>query len=863
LHFSLKRSEESGPGESSLTMSKRTALKLRIQQFFAQLTQGCGRQHCPNENCASNSTIKQLSCDEAAVQAIHLASSKAELCSENHRSKIARTDASDSIEIRMNINDKKGISSADSSTQTIQPEQYCTTKQKIHENGYIPELKQAISNIFSNSKLLNRYEKIFALKTDLREEIAQGTETDKQWDSSAKMSVGSSDSKEDTVVEKETASEKSVSKKPDPQTVPYLPTVDVVFFRTLFARISEDAVLETVLHESLVKLVNLAEKAICTNPNEYKSDPNYLNMIVILLECPLLQSPESLEEMFPKFLKIVAKLPLAANVALAHHWSRYDGAQLKNVIETIQQLIAYQVAMHYLDQTDLVAHEDQRIIDASKCLNILFFASILGGEVDRTVDEKGAAEAQSMRNAPREEEAEFHLGLMDVAQLGTELKLTKLDSVAPLVPRVEFVNEALNDVIKIDKDYANYRVSQQGSNKFSFLHYQFLLTTLNKTTYLFYDNRVRIERRRTLMSSLFAGSAINPFLKIQVRRTHIINDTLVQLEMAAEDLKNLRKQLYVEFDGEEGADEGGVSKEFFALMVEEIFNPANGTFILVEESQLFWFNPQSFEGLMQYKLIGIILGLAIYNNCILEIKFPSFVYKKLLGRKARFRDIKDLHPVIYQSLCSLLEYTGDVEDDLMLTFQVEHQDVFGCTHHHDLKEGGVNIPVTKLNRQEYVDMYSDWLLNTSIEEQFNAFLGGFELVLSQSPLKYLFEASELELLLCGSEHYDFNALEESAEYDGGFTKDSQTVKDFWSVLHELSDEEKKTLLQFSTGSDRAPVGGLAKLKMILAKNGPDSDRLPTAHTCFNVILLPDYKNKKKLRELLLKAIKYSKGFGML
>jgi ubiquitin-protein ligase E3 A len=40
-------------------------------------------------------------------------------------------------------------------------------------------------------------------------------------------------------------------------------------------------------------------------------------------------------------------------------------------------------------------------------------------------------------------------------------------------------------------------------------------------------------------------------------------------------------------------------------------------------------------------------------------------------------------------------------------------------------------------------------------------------------------------------------------------------------------------------------------------------RLPTAHTCFNVLLLPDYESKSKLRDRLLKAITYSKGFGML
>lgn len=39
---------------------------------------------------------------------------------------------------------------------------------------------------------------------------------------------------------------------------------------------------------------------------------------------------------------------------------------------------------------------------------------------------------------------------------------------------------------------------------------------------------------------------------------------------------DLRKQLRVEFDGEEGVDEGGLQKEFFQLIVEKLFDPMNG-----------------------------------------------------------------------------------------------------------------------------------------------------------------------------------------------------------------------------------------------------------------------------------------------
>jgi ubiquitin-protein ligase E3 A len=66
-----------------------------------------------------------------------------------------------------------------------------------------------------------------------------------------------------------------------------------------------------------------------------------------------------------------------------------------------------------------------------------------------------------------------------------------------------------------------------------------------------------------------------------------------------------------------------------------------------------------------------------------------------------------------------------------------------------------------------------------------------------------------------------------------------------------------------TGSNRVPVGGLSKLKLVIARNGPDCERLPTSHTCFNILLLPEYSSHEKLEERLLKAINYSKGFGML
>lgn len=60
-----------------------------------------------------------------------------------------------------------------------------------------------------------------------------------------------------------------------------------------------------------------------------------------------------------------------------------------------------------------------------------------------------------------------------------------------------------------------------------------------------------------------------------------------------------------------------------------------------------------------------------------------------------------------------------------------------------------------------------------------------------------------------------------------------------------------------------PIRGLASMHLTISKQGPDSDQLPTSHTCFHHLLLPDYESKEKLTKLLRLALQNSKGFGLI
>ncbi|XP_054645601.1 ubiquitin-protein ligase E3A [Dunckerocampus dactyliophorus] len=800
----------------------RTTAKHLIERYFRQLTEGCGNGNCKNELCASCRDFQPLDKNSAAVRALELCKINAKLCEPK-----APSTESDAQPADLNKRDFSDIHYLTENTVFM-------ILSVCEEEGDYSALIRVIGKVFSNAGAL--------VKSFRKEPIAaEALPRDEAQQESGQ--IGTSFSSADACEV----------------------TVDIDSVRRVYDRLQTMDQAEAALVNALVYLTPNVELDL-EYLDAYETNPDYLNIFIILMENGNLHSPEYLEVALPQLCKAMSKLPVSALARLSKLWSKYDLPHLRRMMETFQQLITFTVVSQEYNAENLV-NDDETVVAACKCLKVVFYASLVGGDVDVEHNEDDDSEESDSDELTLHEllgEERLYKKGPQVDPLEKELGVRPVDSRKPLIPFEDFVNESLNDVVEMDKDFTFFKVDAE--TKFSFQTCPFILNVVTKNQGLYYDNRIRMysERRLTALYSMVQGQQPNPYLKLKVRRDHIIDDALVRLEMISmENPSDLKKQLFVEFEGEQGVDEGGVSKEFFQLVLEEIFNPDIGMFTYDDDTKLFWFNSSSLENEAQYTLVGIVLGLAIYNNCILDVHFPMVVYRKLMGKRGTYLDLPDSHPVLYQSLKELLDYGGNVEEDMALTFQISHTDLFGSPVLYDLKEEGEDIPVSKENRQEFVELYADYILNKGVERQFQAFKKGFLMVTSESPMKYLFRPEEVELLICGSRNLDFEALEKTTEYDGGYSKDSQVIKDFWETIHSFGQEQKKMFLQFTTGTDRAPVGGLGKLKMIIAKNGPDTDRLPTSHTCFNALLLPEYSSKEKLRERLLKAITYAKGFGML
>jgi ubiquitin-protein ligase E3 A len=65
--------------------------------------------------------------------------------------------------------------------------------------------------------------------------------------------------------------------------------------------------------------------------------------------------------------------------------------------------------------------------------------------------------------------------------------------------------------------------------------------------------------------------------------------------------------MQVQFAGEDGVDEGGLSREFFQLIVKECFSPKYGMFVNVPSTNVCWFRASALSNLSdELELIGTL-----------------------------------------------------------------------------------------------------------------------------------------------------------------------------------------------------------------------------------------------------------------
>ncbi|OAQ79953.1 HECT-like protein [Purpureocillium lilacinum] len=355
------------------------------------------------------------------------------------------------------------------------------------------------------------------------------------------------------------------------------------------------------------------------------------------------------------------------------------------------------------------------------------------------------------------------------------------------------------------------------------------------------------------------GRPSYPALQLSVRREQVFRDSFKALYFKSGDEMKFGK-LNIRFHGEEGVDAGGVTREWFQVLARQMFDPNYALFIPVSSDRT-TFHPNKLSGvneahLMFFKFIGRIIGKALYEGRLLDCFFSRAVYKRILGKSVSVKDMESFDPDYYKSLCWMLD--NDITDIITETFSVE-DDEFGVTNVVDLVPNGREISVTEENKQEYVRLVVEHKLLSSVKEQMENFLKGFHEIIPANLIS-IFSEQELELLISGLPDIDIDDWKSNTEYQN-YTPSSQQIQWFWRAVRSLDKEERAKLLQFVTGTSKVPLNGFKELEGMngvnrfnIHRDYGSKDRLPSSHTCFNQLDLPEYETYDMLRSQLVKAI---------
>lgn len=354
--------------------------------------------------------------------------------------------------------------------------------------------------------------------------------------------------------------------------------------------------------------------------------------------------------------------------------------------------------------------------------------------------------------------------------------------------------------------------------------------------------------------------------KIVIRREKLLDDARSKfMQLSKQELR--KNKIFICFYGEEGLDYGGPAREFFYLLSRELFNPYYGLFeysasdmYTVQISPMSTFQEHVLEW---FQFAGRVLGVALIHQYLLDAFFTRPFYKALLkDTNWTLSDLETLDPEYCQSLTWIKE--NDITDCLDLTFSVT-EDKCGQLIERDLKENGRNIAVTERNKMEYITRLIKWRVERGVQKQTEALVKGFYEVVDPK-LVQVFDARELELVLCGTIEIDLADWKRNTDYRSGYHPSHQVIQWFWTAVDRFDNEQKLKLLQFVTGTSSIPYEGFSALR---GSNGPRKfciekwgtmDALPRAHTCFNRLDLPPYSSFDSLYDKLLLAIEETSGF---
>ena len=355
---------------------------------------------------------------------------------------------------------------------------------------------------------------------------------------------------------------------------------------------------------------------------------------------------------------------------------------------------------------------------------------------------------------------------------------------------------------------------------------------------------------------------------INISRENCLEESIVEIGYV-----NLWREVKINFKGEVSYDAGGLLREWFIILIEELEKKEKGIFERAECDEISYvfnknLNEDSYWVEKYLFFLGKLMAKSIIDNITINLSFNILIYKLILEEDIKFEDLKNIDTYLYSSLLSLKQMTSEELDSMEIYYTYQYENSEGKLIIDELIPDGENIKVSNID--DYIEKRINYIVKKS-KYLVKYIQDGLFKYIPKYILKSI-NAYELELLICGRPFIDVNEWKQNSIYKGKFSKSSSCVKWFWEEIFKLNQENLRRFLQFSTGSSRVPINGfqnlesnrgeLAKYCLNSVPYNKNGNNYIRAHTCFNRLDVPQFKKKEEVHDAIQFVLKNITGFGI-
>ena len=389
----------------------------------------------------------------------------------------------------------------------------------------------------------------------------------------------------------------------------------------------------------------------------------------------------------------------------------------------------------------------------------------------------------------------------------------------------------------------------------------------------FYKKRIWLQKK--INNFMLDNTKIN--IPIIISRKNTLEESFNYF-MTNSDL-NFYRKFQIFFIDEKAHDEGGVEREWYSVLFQEIFSEKNNFFKKINEksdSKGTYFIMNNFDKnniinrKKYFSFLGILFAKALLDKILIPYELNHIILKYLLFydddnviESSEEKNIFDLNDIkyydieIYNSLNKLLNNNFDSNIDIYFTWNINGNEI-------ELINEGKNILVNNTNKNLFINKVVELICFKSIKEELISFKDGF---ISVIPINFIniFSIEEFNFVLSGQKIINLKDWKYNTIYKGNYNEKSPIIQMFWKVLSELNNEKLLLFFKFCTGSTTIPLDGFSSLpgpknKIIkftidICKidnncNNKKINKLIIAHTCFNSIIIPEYKKIEEMRNAI-------------